>query len=511
MYRIYDKELTAIIKPIVLHICNTKDGNIDNFASSHEVVAMKLFELYRELKKFTDYGVEKYAKCDYDMSDYYFWFLAKISKWSKLSVFSVMPRLYRAIEADTLRPDKEENKFSSSAMDLLELLDDTKTFWEYLQKMGADEDYTKFIVGDIYRFTTKYFQEFVSKVKSSLDVNNFDRTTSNLSVVLANYNYILEKLIQLRMELTKDMESDVMNNVQNIIKYTVEYMETVINQLIIAVTKEYYTTIREKIMTDSTVNESAASDDKIMEISFESEEYIKQILKLLPESANREYALLRSELWKNIHKIIDDLVKDANHPPHFYSRLRVVFLKLKEVLYGADIPSEIVENTKSTDYYLECYEYNLSRLIHEYYKERFVAQQCISQDIANSLTVNSFFNDNVLTLKIIGTNELFKFNKKYDPLITIKIIPEKYFPNQQNFKFKLNQNSFNPIKIQLSQEQRQLKDAIIYFRIDNKSLVRTQNLFGEAFLSFEKIPINDFKKSIEDVNLMLNKLTKEGK
>lgn len=92
MYRIYDSELTIIIKPIVLNICETKDGNIDNFASSHEIVAVKLFDLYRELKKFSDYGVENYAKCDYDMSEYYSWFLANISKWRKLSVFSVLPR-----------------------------------------------------------------------------------------------------------------------------------------------------------------------------------------------------------------------------------------------------------------------------------------------------------------------------------------------------------------------------------------------------------------------------------
>lgn len=502
--------MTAIIKPIVLNICKTKEGNIDNFASSHEVVAVKLFELYCELKKFADFGVEKFAKCDYDMSDYYSWFLEQITKCGKLSVFSILPRLERAIEADTLIPDKEENNFSSSATDLLELLDDIKKFWEYLKKTGSVEDYTKFIAVDIYRFTTKYFQKFFNKVENLIDVNNFDKATSNLSVVLANYNYILEKMFQFQIELTKDIEPDVIISVQYNIKFTFDYMETLINQLIIAVTKKYYTTIREKIITDSTVNESAISDNNNMEISSESEEYTKQILKLLPESAIREYGILRSELWNIIHKIIIDFVKDANHPPLFYSRLRVVFLKLKETLYGTDISSEIVKNTKSTEYYLECYEYNISRLIHEYYKERFIAQQSIDQEVDNSLTVNAFFSDNVLTLKITSRNKFFMSNKIDDSLITMSIIPKKYFPDQQKFKFKLSQNSFYPIKIQLTQEQRDMKDAIIYFRIDNKSYVWTKNLLGEAFLSFEKIPCDDLK-NIEDINLMLNKLIKEGK
>ncbi|KAL7046719.1 hypothetical protein ACKWTF_002693 [Chironomus riparius] len=508
IYRIYDSELTVIIKPIVLSICDTKEGNIDNFASVHEVVAGKLFILYCELKKYADFGVEKYTKCDYDMSEYYSWFLAKISKWRKLSVFSVLPRLERAIEADTLRPDNEENKFSSSAMDLLELLDDIKTFWEYLQKAGSEEDYIKFIVGDIYRFTTKYFQQFVKKVESSFDVNDFDRMTSNLSVVLANYNHILEKIIHLQIDLTKDTEHAV-SNAQNIISYTVEYMETAIKQLIIAVTKKYYTSIRDNIIIDTKINDSAASDDKIMEIRSESVEFIEKCLKVVPENAYREYEILKNKLWDGIYEITYDMIKDANHPPLFYSRLKIVFSKLKEVFYGADIPPEITKKIKTLDYYLECYKHSLARLIHEYYKERFIVQQGIKQNVANSLTINSFFSDTVLTLKIISKNEIFECNKKYDPLITIKIIPEKHFPNHQNFKLKLFQNSYEPIKIQLTQDQHHMKDAIIYFRIENKSLVRARILLGEAFLSFEHIPINNFKMSIENIHLMINNLPKE--
>ncbi|XP_070501195.1 protein unc-13 homolog 4B-like isoform X2 [Chironomus tepperi] len=511
MYRIYDSELTVIIKPIVLNICDTKDGNIDNFASSREIVAPKLFDLYRELKKFADYGVEKYIKCDYEMSDYYSWFQANVLKYIKPSVFNVLPRLERAVETDTLRPDKEENKYSSSAMDLLELLDFAKEFWKCIEKARFDEDYTKFIVGDIFRFTTKYFQMFVIRVENSLNVNNFEELTSRLSVVYANYNHIKDKMIQYKIELTKESEFDA-SNVQNIIKYTIEYMETMINQLIITVTQKYYSSIREKIIIDAKVNDNSENNDDNKEVSSESVEYVKKVLKIFSESESRDYEMFKSELWNNIHEITFNMVKYANHQPMFYSRLRVVFSKLKEVFYCTDVPSEIVEKTKRLDDYLECYEYSISRLIHEYYKERFDAQQCLNQDITKRLTIKSFFNDCVLTIKIIDTNELFKLNKKYEPIMMIKIIPEKYFPNHQNFKLKLLQNTFKPIRIELTQEQRHMKDAIIYFRIEKKRFAFTKSLFGEAFLSFENIPINDFRKSTENenINLMLNKITKDG-
>lgn len=92
LYKVYDSQLAFVIKPIVLEISSTKEGNIDNFAKEEEAIAVKLFELYRELKKFSDHGLEAYGNYEFETKDYSNWFSAGIDKWCKVSVFSAITR-----------------------------------------------------------------------------------------------------------------------------------------------------------------------------------------------------------------------------------------------------------------------------------------------------------------------------------------------------------------------------------------------------------------------------------
>lgn len=92
LYNIYDAQLSNIIKPIVVDIAKTREGCIENFAKDNEAVAAKLFELYRELKTFSDYGMEIYGNCDFKMNAYPFWFANSVDKRSKGSVFAAALR-----------------------------------------------------------------------------------------------------------------------------------------------------------------------------------------------------------------------------------------------------------------------------------------------------------------------------------------------------------------------------------------------------------------------------------
>lgn len=88
----YDVELTHLIKPIVIEICETKEGNIDNFDKIEDEVATKLFELYLKLKVFTDNGLETYGNSDLRMARYYEWFTSNVDKWNMVSVFNAITR-----------------------------------------------------------------------------------------------------------------------------------------------------------------------------------------------------------------------------------------------------------------------------------------------------------------------------------------------------------------------------------------------------------------------------------
>ena len=57
-----------------MEINKTRDGNIESFFKSTEAVSTKLFQLYCELKKFSDYGMEICGNCDFKTKEYFSWF-----------------------------------------------------------------------------------------------------------------------------------------------------------------------------------------------------------------------------------------------------------------------------------------------------------------------------------------------------------------------------------------------------------------------------------------------------
>lgn len=92
LYNVYDTELSYLIKPIVMDICMTREGNIENFDKIENKVASKLFELYLQLKQFSDRGMTKYENCELKIGRYYEWFTANVHKWNMVSVFNAKTR-----------------------------------------------------------------------------------------------------------------------------------------------------------------------------------------------------------------------------------------------------------------------------------------------------------------------------------------------------------------------------------------------------------------------------------
>ena len=82
LYAAYDARLVNMIKPIVIEISNKKE---ENFTQSREIVATKLFELYKELKTFSDIGWDIYSTEEFEMKNNLSWFAGGIDKWCKAS------------------------------------------------------------------------------------------------------------------------------------------------------------------------------------------------------------------------------------------------------------------------------------------------------------------------------------------------------------------------------------------------------------------------------------------
>lgn len=109
IYKIYDRKMMELVKPVVVDICNTKIERLDLLETKdmkhnrYDEINMltTLFELYLLLKRFSVLGS---ALCpgvtDFQMKDYYEWFSSGVAHWLDISVYKALTRIQKAIELD---------------------------------------------------------------------------------------------------------------------------------------------------------------------------------------------------------------------------------------------------------------------------------------------------------------------------------------------------------------------------------------------------------------------------
>lgn len=95
LYKAHDEKLAELIRPIVINISASKNENIESFncpGNASDSVAVKLFQLYMLLKKFSDMGMELYGDCKSNMKNFYTWVSGGLHKWSQVTVFNAITR-----------------------------------------------------------------------------------------------------------------------------------------------------------------------------------------------------------------------------------------------------------------------------------------------------------------------------------------------------------------------------------------------------------------------------------
>jgi C2 domain len=93
---------------------------------------------------------------------------------------------------------------------------------------------------------------------------------------------------------------------------------------------------------------------------------------------------------------------------------------------------------------------NASRIIHQYYRERYLMQQLIASSPFHPygvLSIKVFFFGNILKLEILNAKNLIPFggNRKCDSFVKINIIPEDAFPKHQNYKTRVETDTHFPL------------------------------------------------------------------
>lgn len=170
-----------------------------------------LFELFLVLKKFTLLGPTlSPGATNFKMSEYYTWFTVGVTHWLDISVFKALTRIKKAIELDDLLPVDDEVKYSSSAVDTLNIFYQIKIFWQQLDWPDVEGSYmfVAKIVDDICRCCTYYADLMAKRVEGVGDVESVYgkrfEVTQEWCLAINNIEYLRQNLFPFVKELGTD-------------------------------------------------------------------------------------------------------------------------------------------------------------------------------------------------------------------------------------------------------------------------------------------------------------------
>jgi len=348
----------------------------------------------------------------------------------------------------------------------------------------------------------------IKKMQSSrftlVYVNSF-KIPSELSTVIANISFVWDEVQILIGELIKKNTAKS-SSVKKILQNTLKYVKELTQSLLSSTLEKCVPSIK-KLMIES-AEDYNSSDSECDKLTLYMECTISSLHNFLP---NREYETAKTILWENVLEIIMEVIEKLSQSMHskFFSNLNKIFSNLKLIFKYSSDQIEIKIKVESINNLLEYYGFNTTRLIHEYYKSRYEMQKQIESPyihLYGTLSINCYFFEHTLYLEILSTKDILP-NKKHELIITVNIIPEKSFRSFQQTKIKIHEK----LDFKMTQDQRNMKDAIMFFYVEEKMLFGNKECLGEAFLAFKDIPECVKQNKSHKINLTFTRIHGEGK
>mgnify|MGYP002655273053 CR=1 FL=1 len=477
IYKLYDRKVMELVKPVVIDICNTKIERLDLLDSKdmkhnrYEEINMltTLFELFLLLKRFSVLGSALCpAVTDFHMKDYYEWFAGGVAHWLDISVFKALTRIQKAIELDPLIAVDETVKYSSSAIDTLAIFYQIRIFWQqlawpsaegafiFLSKIVDDvcrccvfyADKTALRVDNLGMVETVYEKKFEVTQEWCLAINNIDyiRQSIHSFVKELGVDEIIRNMSDYRGPMDAQRCSDTL---QNVIENAIDTETNKILELIEKLAKKMNPAMRRFLTEGAELFEqdSNAMDRLMM--------YMEDSLKTLHTELNDDnFKRVLDAIWIEMSDILYDLVQsslDKRRPPSFYSNLRHTLQIMVENFKSQDSENPIESSDKKTleniDKLLEIHGFETADLIHQYYRERYLIQNTLDDAPFGLLTVQCFFNKNILEIEIMNAKHLVPMDSdgSCDPFVRIHFYPEDKFINASQPKTKVHQKTLFPL------------------------------------------------------------------
>ncbi|XP_018323999.1 protein unc-13 homolog 4B isoform X2 [Agrilus planipennis] len=520
LYILYQVRIATMVEPEVVTMCKSLktinyDWNCFSDSEANEPLALgtKLFELYLALQRFVVLG-QGLCPADYEsfhIRNFYDWFHGGVTQWLDIAVFKALKRIEKAVELDNLKPVDNTVKFSSSALDTLTIFHQIKIFWDQLNWPDVEGSYTFIakIIDDICRCCVFYADRTSQRVEGLGDrVDVYEKrfeVTSEWCLAINNIDYVrqslkpftdklgMEDVIQQLSELKSPLDAQrCQHTLNNVIENSIDTVRNKIIELLETVTNKMSPAMKRLLVEGAELfSQDSNSIDKVMR-------YLDNNLATLHEHLSEDnFNRILEIIWENLAEILSDLIQsniDKRRPPSFFANLRNTLQLMVKCFKQSEGDSEC-DQLKKVEYLLFINGLETSELIHQVHLDRWREQQNIKQGPFGELTVRAKFEGNVLFVEVMNARNLHPMdsNGLCDSFVKVCLLPEEKFTNIQKPKTQTQNKTQFPLydetfKINLTSEQKNIKDGLLLFSIRDKDLFGMNTQFiGEAFLHFNEI------------------------
>ncbi|XP_073955464.1 C2 and C2B_Munc13-like domain-containing protein staccato isoform X4 [Choristoneura fumiferana] len=235
LYGLYESKIASLVEPDVIEVCkrlkrlNYNEGSTNSVHLAggingetgmgapqvgDEPLAMgtTLFELYLALQRFLTLGqgLNVTDWSSYAISKFHWWFFGGVAQWLDIAAYKALTRIEKAVDLDTLVALDTNVKYSSSAVDTLQIFYQIKIFWTQLAWPDVEGSYTFVakIIDDICRCCVFYSDRMSGRVDNvgrvaTVFEERFE-VTNEWCVAINNIDYVRQSLEPFVVELGMD-------------------------------------------------------------------------------------------------------------------------------------------------------------------------------------------------------------------------------------------------------------------------------------------------------------------
>ncbi|XP_062536587.1 protein unc-13 homolog 4B-like isoform X3 [Armigeres subalbatus] len=526
----HETSIVTHIRPIVEAICKSFKKltiRMDQHNRFGEMDALDMsttvFHLYIVIRLFLE-ETDKELKSAHnaDIVNFHKWFSGGIVHWCDIFALKALSCVSHAIDNDQLEPEKDvEPKQSSSAAVFLSIVREMEKFWEELAWPDPAElnRFLKRSIGDICscciyyvdRISTKLHHPESNRKHADLPatlelIKKCTLVNSNLSILIDVLKGLPDVLGYQQVDINANEASEQMLPIMGLNSWKTKTLNLLTDHCMAAI----------RVSMRDAVN-------KFDPIRRDVDCFAAQSSAVMREDLNDDdLQFVETTLWNKLTVEFGDMMKSligAKTSIEKFSNLKDFYAIIAQAYLPENQELQQDRGMAEKLYFLEkqlsLYSSSTRDLIHHYYLACLEAQLRLDEPDRGVLTVKCCLRNDNLEIHIISADGIklpLDYKGSCDSYVKINLAPGYRYADVQMPKTRTKSKNHSPtynekFTLKLSQEQREIPDALIVFNLKVSELLGlSQRYVGECFVRLDSIPIleseQDFK-SIEPQQLFL--------